>query len=263
MVSILTNLRLAASEMTIDELSRQAGVDTKSIRVYEDSDAGLSEEDLDKISKVLSTRLKIAYIAGLFDRRSSWTVLRLRPAARFLKDDGNNTGPVNFTNYSSRIRFVTKHKLLAEVLEAYFGAGFVSRSECHGCTRYEFFVTNRRAQEVAEKLLPHLILKKQQAEIIIKVSEIMRSANRNSKAVVATNIKYGTSYIYPSTLEASKTLHIPLNRISSCLIGRQKTTIVGKHWYKFEYAPKVTDLNNTIKEIELENLYNQLKQIKL
>lgn len=230
-------------------LADVAGVSYIELHRHEQGKVELSVETMEKISVVLASKLSAAYIAGLFDRMSSWSIAKVLPNKKHRKKTGN-TGPINFPVYSARIRFITKHRLLAEVFKKFFGVGFIHPLH----NQWNFFAANRKAKEVAEKLLPYLILKRDAALDIIETVDILESRPGQGKAILAVNLKYSTVKLYQSTREAASALGIAPPNITDCLQEKQHTC--KNETYTFQYAPE--ELKDRSYLVKLERLFKQM-----
>lgn len=253
-MSILEDL-MAVGGFSGRQLQEETG-----LKDFKDIDI-LPEEDFDKLSRAIASRIQIAYVAGLFDRHSSWSILKLMPNReknQGTTSTGRNRGPINLPSYSIRIRFMTKHKLLAEVLEKVLGEGFTTYHK--SSKAYCLFLTSRKARRVIDKLLPYLVLKRQEALLLQEASSILESNPGMGKAVIAQNVEYsGRAQVYPSVKAASEALHMGKNGsmlISGVLGGKAKTS----HGYHFYYAANLyKDLSYLDK---LDEICLKLKKLK-
>ena len=252
---MLADLREAGG-LTKDELVKVSGIPKYRINKYENGHEIRREDDLERISRVIADRLQIAYIAGLFDRVSSWTIVKVlpNPSKYKGKSGGMNTGPINNPVYSARVRFTTKHKILASVIEAKFGVGFVTYSKL--LDSYCFFAANRKALEVAETLLPYLTLKRRQAELIIELTSLLQTNSKQGKTgreIVGVYIPSGRTTVFKDFEEVEERLHISRHSVIGCCMEKQKTTKNGT--YTFYYGGKKAD------SLEFKAYYDNLEEI--
>lgn len=164
-MNILTSIRETIG-LSRGELAKLSGVPRSTLYDIETFNREVPEKHVDSLAKVLAEHTNIAYVAGLFDRSSSWLITRLK---------------VGFTNtaksehYLSRIHFCTKHKILAETIKSIMGVGEVCwikdyKNKNNG--HWLYYAHCKSAAVVAEKLLPYLIIKKGKAETLIEFQEL-------------------------------------------------------------------------------------------
>lgn len=257
-MNILTNLREASGGMSRHALAKEAGLHHSVVNRFESGEGNLSAESMEKIAKVISSKLQLAYIAGLFDRASSWNIIKINPDPKKYKKKSGNTGPINYPVYSARIRFTTKHKLLSKVLESFFGEGFTVKVSKKG--RYVFFAANRKAKIIAELLLPYLVLKRAEALKIIELVTILENSKargKNGKKVIATYLPSFKVRVFNGITDASRSLNIPVWSISNCCRGNQHTT--KNNTYTFSYLDEVVDKDMSHLEI-LERIYQEMRK---
>lgn len=213
--NLLKELR-AVTNTSQRELARIAGTSRTTVYDYETNQRPIPEVTAEKIAKAISSRLTAAYIAGLFDAKGILTIIRVAPnREKFGRKQGkrSNTGPVTTPNYSVRVRLITDSSLLANVLKQFFGAGFVSkRSE----TQYEFFAASKKAAKVLNVLIPYLVIKRERAQMLLDMQEIMETRPIRMS-------RDSTTQVFRSVPEASRSLSIPPSDIHTAIRHKHKT----------------------------------------
>lgn len=223
MTNLLPELRHACGGLSQRQLAREAGVHHSSIAYYEAGERSLTTETMEKISNVLGQKLTAAYVAGLFDRHSSWTILKLEPNPEKFTTIRNgrktNTGPINLPSYNARVRFTTNDVLIANVLKAFFGAGFVhDRNKGKGNPYFTLFAANQKASIVAEMLLPYLVVKRKVALDVIEMTRILARRPGQTKDIIVTTLSTGKIRRFSTKEEFAKHFDILPQSVSNAII---------------------------------------------
>lgn len=243
MTNYLTELR-TVTNLSQRHIAKEVGVHHSTIQRFEKGERELPTEVLEQVSKVIAQKLSTVYVAGLFDRSSCLSIVKVLPnRKKYTKADGNNTGPINFPVYSVRVRFRTSSKLLATVLEQFFGSGFVYHSCGDGWT---LVCAHKKSRIVLETLLPYLIVKRTRAVDLLKVLDILDTKPRMRTPLQITNLESGYSRVLPSAVEVAKVLKRTVSTVMYCVHGRTHSCA----GHSIEQIPVNTD-----SIIELENLY--------
>lgn len=166
---IIKTLR-ESSNLSQSGLSKLSGVSRSFISEIESDKAGFSEETFDKLSSALVKFVDLSYVAGMYDRKSSISILKVHKREEKTKDGG---GWVLSDGYIARVEFTTKHELLAKFLSRMFDFGTVTKSKYkygnNEYTRYSYMCWSKNAERLLTELLPYLKLKKKQAELILEL----------------------------------------------------------------------------------------------
>ena len=112
----------------------------------------------------------MAYIAGMFDRRSVIAAMRTYPESAN-KHKGNNR---KSEHYNIRVEFRLKEKILANVLQRAFKFGTLVKGKNYSNPDkpyWSFMAWSKNGAKVLEKLLPHLKLKRPQALLLLELHE--------------------------------------------------------------------------------------------
>lgn len=222
------------------ELARKSGVAIKDL-------TDPTQEVEDKIANVLASRLTASYVAGLFDRSSSWNIIKVLPnRVKHTRSNGKNSGPINIPNYSVRIRFNTASRLLAKVLESFFGAGFVVPRNTGG---FELFASNKKSKVVIEKLLPYLVVKRKKALDFLTVLSILEAKPNQRINIGVTYLANGSMRVFRGLKEASKALKVDTHTIQSHI--KSKEPLNGNLITKEEFA--IQDHMGELEKIYLRN----------
>lgn len=168
---VLKSLR-EASNLSQRDLANLAGVSrTKIFDIEQGKSSAVALAD--KINTIIAERLDLAYVAGLFDRKSSITTLKNKP-------DYVKRGPGRVDNpsphYVVRVEFLSRHKLLIDIIHKVFKCGSITTIKQDGQVRYwKFMAWSKNAERVLEELYPYLRLKRQQAELLLQLRFLQNS----------------------------------------------------------------------------------------
>lgn len=119
--------------------------------------------------KVTYDPIKLAYLAGIVDGEGSLCVYRVNPAKYNRYQTPNFRAVLNISN--------TRKELVEWLDENFsnFNSGhkkhrrsIFKKNSTHERWIYEWVVQGYRLQDICEQLLPYLVLKKRQAELIIE-----------------------------------------------------------------------------------------------
>lgn len=169
---IVRNLRVAAG-LSQSEFSKLSGVSKSYISEVETGKNNPSDVILDKFSNTLAQYVDTSYVAGLFDRKSSMSILRVKKQD---KKDKYGGGWVLGDGYIARIEFNTIHKVIINILQKVFDCGTYYRTNVG--ESYRFMAWSDNAEKVLTKLYPYLKVKRRHAEILLELRE-MQHNNRH------------------------------------------------------------------------------------
>lgn len=135
----------------------------------ESAKARITPELEESISRVIAERIELSYVAGLFDRRSVFTIYKAKPASYNCRTQNG---------YEVRIIFNTTHKLLVDLMVSLFGAGKVfPRKNPNGAIGWCFNAFTKDAEVVLDKLIPYLKIKRPLAELMLELRDLQNSSN--------------------------------------------------------------------------------------
>lgn len=120
-------------------------------------------------TKVIYDPLKLAYLAGIVDGEGSLCIYRVNPASYNRYQTPNFRSVLNISN---------TRKELVEWLDENFSnlnsghkkhrRSIFKKNSTHERWIYEWVIQGHRLLDICEQLLPYLVLKKKQAELIIE-----------------------------------------------------------------------------------------------
>lgn len=112
-------------------------------------------------------RLKLAYIAGFFDGEGSIGLYRYHSGKHSLRTQLVQNKSTNST-------------ALFKELKERFGGCYSEQRSASGRTKYNWQLHGKHASKFLKKILPHLILKRQQASLVVAWQDSRPKASRNS-----------------------------------------------------------------------------------
>jgi transcriptional regulator with XRE-family HTH domain len=192
MSELLKSVRLA-SNLSQNKLGKMSGVSNNYISEIEAGKYNPSSDVLDKLSGTLSQFIDLSYVAGLYDRKSSITILRVKQISSKEKTSGKwHGGWSQGYGYLARVEFRSKHKFLVELIQKVFGCGSITHtkySKDPEKTCWTFMAWSDNAEQVLDKIYPYIKLKRQQCDLIFKLRELQK--NNKSFRMHLTTRKLG------------------------------------------------------------------------
>lgn len=169
--ALLKSLR-ESSGLSQRDLASELGVSRTKVFNVENNKSKLSPELEEMIAKVIAERIEFSYIAGLFDRRCSFNIYLAKPSHYNCRIQNG---------YEIRISFNTKHKILTDILQAVFKNGRVlpRKGTSKVPVHWTFQAFTAEGEEVLEKLLPYLKVKRQLAEIMLELRDLQKQRVKN------------------------------------------------------------------------------------
>lgn len=196
---LLKSVRLNAG-LSLRDLAKETGISFQTISDLERGHSKLTEDRVDLLSSALARFVDTAYVAGLFDRKSSIGILKVKPVTREKLKEKQNGGSVTGPTYLVRVEFRTKHKLLVDLIQKIMGCGtFTNVNNTH-----IFMAWSANGERVLNTLMPYLKVKRRQAELCLELRDMQ---NDNKKFRL-----YGLTQDYVDRAEELRTEIIRLNR---------------------------------------------------
>jgi len=118
--------------------------------------------------KIIYDPIKLAYLAGIVDGEGSLCIYRVNPAKYNRYQNPNFRSVLNISN---------TRKELFDWIEEHFGnlnhskkhrRSIFKKNSVHERWIYEWVIQGHRLVDICSQLLPYLVLKKRQAELIIE-----------------------------------------------------------------------------------------------
>ena len=158
--NLLKSLREAAN-LSQQELATRTGLSRTKVYNLENRDL-LNQDETDLFSKVLAETIDLSYVAGLFDRASSFLIIKVARG----KIHEHQLSPT----YIASISFTTNQKLLADTLREVFGVGEVCSVTQYGAqagkSRWNYYARSHSVDIILEKMIPYLRLKRKKAILL-------------------------------------------------------------------------------------------------
>jgi len=176
--NLLKSLRESAG-LSQRDLATAVGISRTKVFNLEQK-SSLGENEVDLFSKALAKTIDLSYVAGLFDRASTFSITRIAP--------GKIHALQKSTAYIARIQFSSNHKLLVDILMSVFGTGKVCPQKYNnGTTRWIYYSHNQSVDVVLEMLIPYLKLKREKALVLQEFRQFLETS-RDEYRAAATSI---------------------------------------------------------------------------
>lgn len=176
--STLRSMR-QSSGLTLKELAKLIKVSDKKLTAIENAKDSLTDDLASKIGNIIAEKLDLAYVAGLFDRKSSITITRIsqKKKSKFSYPTSENY------NYIPRVVFSTKHKILVDIILKIMGVGFYTYLKASKLHQFSAFSKN--AETVLTKLYPYIKLKRPVIDEILKLRKLQNKTKGKAKQTEA------------------------------------------------------------------------------
>jgi transcriptional regulator with XRE-family HTH domain len=216
-MSILKALR-ESSGISQRELAKEAGVSRTAIYDTEQGKRDLPADVMDKISAVIAEKIELSYVAGLFDRRSRISILKVHPP-KVRTQSRSSVSP----HYIARVEFSSVHPLLLEVIQKVFKCGTFYHSPKKNPVTHGFMAWSFNAEQVLTQLLPYIKLKRPQIQKILELRAIQNYNHftGTSKFVGIPGAKGKYSHVTNSktpldqkTLDKMEALYLEVKRLN-------------------------------------------------
>ena len=167
-----------------------------------------------------------AYIAGCLDCDGSFGIKRSTYAMRVRGDAGQ---PI----FSERILFAQVKPEVPMLLKELFGGshGIDKSRTANSKPIHRWYITDRQAVECVNAVLPYLRIKKQQAELLLKLRELKELPRVQSGTFIMKN-RWGYNVTMPRRVVSPEVIHekeILFNKIKSLNDVRAKQPqLIGK-----------------------------------
>lgn len=195
---LLKSVRTNAG-LTLRQLASKTKIPFQTISDLERGHTKLTPERVDILADTLSKFVDKAYVAGLFDRKSSIGILKVKPVTRKELKEKNNGGSVTGPTFLVRVEFRSKHKLLIDLIQKVMGCGTLTSVN----NTHVFMAWSANGERVLNTLMPYLKVKRRQAELCLELRE-MQKDNKKFRL-------YGLSDEYIERAEALRLEIIRLN----------------------------------------------------
>ncbi len=178
--NVLKGLREAAG-LSQRDLAKEVGISRT--KVYDlENKKDLTVQEAELFSESLAKTIDLAYVSGLFDRASIFSITRIAPG----KLHDHQKSPA----YVASIRFSSNHKILVDILKQVFGVGKVCpQKQTDSKIRWIYYAHNKNVDTVLEKLIPYLRLKREKALVLKEFRSFLaesRDAYRSSGASIGS-----------------------------------------------------------------------------
>lgn len=156
-------------------------------------------------NKVTYEPLKLAYLAGIVDGEGSLCVYRVNPAKYNRYQTPNYRAVLNISN--------TRKELVSWLDDNFsnFNSGskkhkrsIFKKNSTHERWIYEWVVQGHRLLDICEQLMPYLVLKKRQAELIIEFRKTYTQRSFGSKTPLD-----------PKTIEKREAIRLKMCRLNA------------------------------------------------
>ena len=143
----------------------------------------------------------LAYIAGCLDCDGSFGIRRTTYGIRVMKDCTN-------PSYYPRILFAQTKPEVPALLKEHFGGTYQAESKSYNPNWkpvYRWEVGHHKAAILAKSVLPHLRIKRKQAEIILELDEMNQSPRVKVGTFIITN-RWGKEIVMPRRRVSSEVI---------------------------------------------------------